>query len=99
MTHHSTFCTTARAERVSRRSGSAGSLTLSTATPIATESTISCRTLKVRAPCGEDCRPRMLCGNRPVWKFHQDADVTEAAWVALCTERFVWGAVGTQRCC
>src|SRR3954453_4218265 len=97
MTHHSTFCTTASAERVSRSNGSAGSPTLSTATPIATESTISCRTLKERTPSGEDCRPRMLCGTRPVRKSHQDPVVSGAAWAAASTELLRPGSVSRPR--
>src|SRR3954468_25037672 len=97
MTHRRTFCAVARAERVSRRTGSAASPTLRTAIPIATEITISCSTLNdspiVPSSCGAAWSPKMLPGTRPVRKSHQPP-VVPMSWAAeASTELFRPGLV------
>ena len=84
MTHHSTFCTIASAERVTDRNGSAASPTLSAATPTATETTISCSTLNEIDPSVEPCRPRMLPGTRPVRKSHHPPEASP--WLAAVSD-------------
>src|SRR3954453_1447917 len=97
MTHHSTFCTIASAERTSPRNGSAGSPIFSAAMPMATDSTMSCRTLKDRPTSGEDGRPRMVCGARPGGEPPHAPVVSGAAWAAAATELLRPGSVSSPR--
>ena len=64
MTHHRTFCTIASAERTKPRNGSAGSPTLSAATPMATAITISWRTLNDSAPSARALQAEDVAGHQ-----------------------------------
>ena len=92
MIHHSTFCTTASAERTKDRNGSAASPTLRVAMPMAIATTRICSTLNdidtLPSSPADPSRPSTLAGTRPVRKSSHEPVLDGALAASAVT--LVW---------